>query len=112
VGLARGFLLANASATVVSLWQVDDGSTAALMECMYTHLVQGCSVTQSLRRAMLLLACRPHPLQAEPHDFSATSTSRGADVADGLEEEWTRPMHWAGFLVVGADTYLTTTRPA
>ena len=110
MGLARGFLLANASATVVSLWQVDDGSTAALMECMYTQLVQGCSVAQSLRRSMLRLACRSHPLQAEPHDLSATS--RGADVADELEEEWKRPMHWAGFLVVGADTYLTTTRPA
>jgi hypothetical protein len=28
------------------------------------------------------------------------------DVADGLEEEWKRPMHWAGFLVVGAATRL------
>ena len=26
----------------------------------------------------------------------------GADVADGLREEWKRPMHWAGFLVVQA----------
>ena len=28
------------------------------------------------------------------------------DFADGLEEEWKRPMHWAGFLVVGAATRL------
>jgi hypothetical protein len=28
------------------------------------------------------------------------------DLADGLEEEWKRPMHWAGFLVVGAATRL------
>jgi hypothetical protein len=28
------------------------------------------------------------------------------DVAEGLEEEWKRPMHWAGFLVVGASTRL------
>jgi len=28
------------------------------------------------------------------------------DVAEGLEEEWMRPMHWAGFLVVGAATRL------
>ena len=28
------------------------------------------------------------------------------DAADGLKEEWKRPMHWAGFLVVGAATRL------
>jgi hypothetical protein len=27
-------------------------------------------------------------------------------VADGLQEDWKRPMHWAGFLVVGAATRL------
>ena len=28
------------------------------------------------------------------------------DVADGLDQEWKRPIHWAGFLVVGAATRL------
>jgi CHAT domain-containing protein len=40
MGLARGFLSAGASATVVSLWSVDDGSTALLMEHMYTEMAQ------------------------------------------------------------------------
>jgi len=30
----------------------------------------------------------------------------GRDVADGLQEEWRRPMHWAGFLAMGASTCL------
>ena len=30
----------------------------------------------------------------------------GPDVADGLQEAWRRPMHWAGFLVMGASTCL------
>jgi hypothetical protein len=93
VGIARGFLLANASAAVVSLWSVDDGSTAALMRIKYTHLAEGCTVPQALRLAMLRLARPRDSLIAE-------------DVADGLEEEWKRPMHWAGFLVVGAATRL------
>jgi CHAT domain-containing protein len=61
VGIARGFMLANASATVVSLWSVDDGSTAALMCIKYQHLTQtqGCTVPQALRLAMLRLARRP-----------------------------------------------------
>lgn len=92
VGIARGFLLANASAAVVSLWSVDDSSTAALMRIKYTHLAQGCTVPEALRLAMLRLA-RPRSRHAE-------------DVADGLQEDWKRPMHWAGFLVVGAATRL------
>jgi tetratricopeptide (TPR) repeat protein/CHAT domain-containing protein len=63
VGIARGFLLANASATVVSLWSVADKSTAALMRIKYKHLAQGVSVPQALRLAMLTLARRrPDPL--------------------------------------------------
>ncbi len=30
----------------------------------------------------------------------------GRDVADGLQEAWRRPMHWAGFLAMGASTCL------
>jgi CHAT domain-containing protein/tetratricopeptide (TPR) repeat protein len=96
VGLARGFLLAGAAAAVVSLWSVDDGSTAALMEQMYRHLVLGCTVPQALRFAMLRLARRPAIDQPVSEQ----------DVADGLQEAWKRPMHWAGFLVMGASTRL------
>ena len=88
VGLARGFLLAGAAATVVSLWSIDDGSTAMLMGLMYSHLVQGVTVPQALRLAMLRLA------------------ARSEHVAPGSKPQWARPMHWAGFLVVGASTRL------
>jgi CHAT domain-containing protein len=63
VGIARGFLLANASATVVSLWSVADKSTAALMRIKYKHLAQGVSVPEALRLAMLTLARR----RPDPH---------------------------------------------
>jgi CHAT domain-containing protein len=78
--------LANASAAVVSLWSVDDGSTAALMRFKYAHLAEGRTVPQALRLVMLRLA-------------------RGR-AADGLPEEWKRPFYWAGFVVVGATTRL------
>ena len=81
VGMGRGFQMAGAAATVVSLWSVDDSSTAALMEQTYRHLVDGLTVPQALRLAMLHLA----------HHV-----------------EWKRPMHWAGFLVMGASTRLAS----
>jgi CHAT domain-containing protein len=63
------------------------------MEQMYRHFVEGCTVPQALRLAMLRLARRP-VLESEQ------------DVADWLQEAWKRPMHWAGFLVMGASTRL------
>jgi len=96
VGLARGFFLAGAAAAVVSLWSVDDGSTAALMEQMYQHLVEGFTVPQALRLSMLRLARRPALHQPVSEK----------DVADGLLEAWKRPKHWAGFLVMGTSTRL------
>jgi len=98
VGMCRGFQLAGAAAVVVSLWSVDDGSTAALMQQMYRHLVKGLTVPQALRLAMLHLACRPAPENALE---SVEPSSAG-----GLRVEWKRPMHWAGFLVMGASTRL------
>ena len=84
VGLARGFLLAGAAAAVVSLWSVDDGSTAALMEQMYRHLVEGCTVPQALRLAMLRLARRPAILQPEPHGQETDAADlSGAEAAEG-----------------------------
>jgi hypothetical protein len=81
VGLARGFLLANASAAVVSLWSVDDGSTAALMRNKYKHLVEGRTVPQALRLAMLRLARRPDRL-ALPN---RPSRGRDPEACESLE---------------------------
>jgi CHAT domain-containing protein len=101
VGLARGFLVAGAAATVVSLWSVDDGSTSALMQCTYKHLAAtGCTVPEALRLAMLQLARR-----CPAEDKEAPGPQPQPD-GEELCEEWKRPMHWAGFLVVGASTRL------
>ncbi len=60
VWLACGFLSAGAAATVVSLWSVDVGSTASLMEHMYTQIAQGNTVPQVLSSSMLrLVRCNP-----------------------------------------------------
>jgi CHAT domain-containing protein len=46
--------LAGAAASVVSLWSVDDGRTAALMKQIYQHLVEGCKVPKALRLPLRL----------------------------------------------------------
>jgi CHAT domain-containing protein len=61
IGLSRAFFYAGAPALVVSLWAVNDDSTALLMQHFYQALREGYSVAEALRRAQLHLMARfPH----------------------------------------------------
>ena len=53
IGLSRSLLSAGASSVIVSLWNVQDDSTAALMAEFYTQLRQQPDRAQALRQAML-----------------------------------------------------------
>jgi CHAT domain-containing protein len=77
IALARPFLAAGASATVVSLWPVNDRSSAAFMDAFYSALAQGQEPAAALRsaRAAMLVSDRA---------------------------AWRLPFHWASFVVMGA----------
>jgi CHAT domain-containing protein/tetratricopeptide (TPR) repeat protein len=67
IGLARGFFSAGAPALLVSLWTVDDESTAALMTSFYTRLRAGDRPAAALRHAQCaLLRDHPHPFFWSP----------------------------------------------
>lgn len=72
VGLTRGWLYAGAHSVLVSLWDVNDASTAVFMRRFYEHLGRGTDRAQALRRTM-------------------------RDV----REELPHPYHWAPFVLVG-----------
>jgi CHAT domain-containing protein len=55
LGLSRGLLTAGARAAVVSLWPVNDLSTALLMREFYRHLLGGGSPATALRQAQIYL---------------------------------------------------------
>ncbi|MCI0515730.1 CHAT domain-containing protein, partial [candidate division KSB1 bacterium] len=76
LGLTRAFLYAGANSVLVSLWSVNDYSTASLMTQFYQNLAQGKSKIQALRQAKL--------------NFLTDSnlTLR-------------HPYYWAGFVLVG-----------
>ena len=63
LGLARGFMSAGTPSLLMSLWAVDDASTAQTMELFYSHLRQGLRPAAALRQAQLAV-CR-----AQPHPF-------------------------------------------
>jgi CHAT domain-containing protein len=84
LGLSRGFFYAGASALVVSLWPVDDVSTAMLMGRFYSHLVAGETAASALRLAQLALCT----MQA---------------AGDGQQAQlYTHPFYWASFCLLGA----------
>lgn len=67
LGLARGFFSAGASSLVLSLWQVDDATTARLMSVFYEQLQAGSSPAAALRRAQIqIMQTNPHPFFWSP----------------------------------------------
>jgi CHAT domain-containing protein len=84
MNLARAFLTAGAKSVVASLWDVDDRSTATLMEGFYQHLTKGESIASALRSSQL--------------EFINTYGEKAS------------PYLWAGFEVIGdgARTIVTT----
>jgi CHAT domain-containing protein len=53
IGLSRSFIAAGVPSIVVSLWAVNDSSTAAFMSHFYTNLQTNPNQSQALRQAML-----------------------------------------------------------
>jgi len=67
IGLAHGFFSSGAPSLLVSLWTVDDESTAALMTSFYTRLRAGDRPAAALRHAQCeLLHDHPHPFFWSP----------------------------------------------
>jgi CHAT domain-containing protein len=67
IGLARGFFSAGAASLLVSLWTVDDQTTATLMSSFYRRLRAGDRPAAALRHAQReLLGSHPHPFFWSP----------------------------------------------
>jgi CHAT domain-containing protein len=67
VGLTRGFFQAGTASVVVSLWAVNDASTATLMERFYGFLEQGLGPAAAMRAAQIeLRRIYPHPYYWAP----------------------------------------------
>lgn len=72
IGLARGFFYAGAASLLLSLWLVNDQSTARLMQGFYRRLLAGQNKAAALRAAQL-----------------------------ELKEEYAHPYYWAPFVLLG-----------
>jgi CHAT domain-containing protein len=74
LGLVRGLISAGAASLLLTLWDVDDQSSARFMPLFYRYLLASGSKALALQKAMLEVR------QANPH-----------------------PFYWAPFMLVGRD---------
>ena len=72
LGLTRGLLYAGAQSLLLTLWDVNDRSTAEFMRLFYTRFQNGADKATALRDAIL-----------------------------NLRERYPHPCHWAAFVLVG-----------
>jgi CHAT domain-containing protein len=83
LGLMRAFIYAGAASLVLSLWAVEDQSTAQLMETFYRGLAEGQTKGAALRRAQLRFI-------------------RGKGPGDDtMAKAYAHPYFWAPFFLVG-----------
>jgi CHAT domain-containing protein len=67
MGLTRGLLFAGARSLLLTLWDVNDSSTAEFMKCFYTSLVDDQDPALALQSAMYQVRQRyPHPYYWAP----------------------------------------------
>jgi CHAT domain-containing protein len=86
IGLARGFLIAGSRSVVVSLWKVEDRSTARLMERFYERAFdKGMGKREALSHAR--------------RDLLSRAETRS-------------PFHWAPFILIGDPDPLISSRSA
>jgi CHAT domain-containing protein len=78
MGLMRAFLYAGSRSVIVSLWNVEDESTATLMATLYSHVAKGLPLAEALRRAK-------------------------EDLRKYRDGRFAHPFYWAPFIIFGSD---------
>ncbi|HYX41175.1 MAG TPA: CHAT domain-containing protein, partial [Pyrinomonadaceae bacterium] len=96
-GLRRALVLAGAESQVMSLWQVSDEATRALMVEYYRRLQAGAGRAAALRQVQLqMLRSRGSRVSAPTRGL--TDAINNASAA----HDWHHPFYWASFIQSGA----------
>ena len=110
MSLAKGFFHAGCSASVLSLWALDDCTAADMMEHFYRHLGKSEPVDLSLRNAKLDFLETCHPSQYHPYYWS---TFVHFGLADQVKNK--NPYFWwilGAALLLGGGAYAMRKRAA
>ena len=109
VGLSRCLIAAGVKSVIVSLWSIDDLSTALLMLRFYQLFQENMSAVRSLNNAQRwLMGVEKEMLtdwiEEHRHFLSATlriNLSRRLHLIKNEERPFQAPIYWAGFCAIG-----------
>lgn len=99
--LARSFMYAGVPSMVVSLWQVNDYSTAQLMASFYDYLAEGMTKDKALRQAKLDYLNQNTGLTAHPAFWSPF-----IQLGNNSSIELTRPSNWMWWIGAGVLSFV------
>lgn len=92
MNLARGFIYAGVPGIVMTLWSVEDQSSAEIVEKFYEYLEDGMAKDEALRQAKLDLIDQGDPLRSHPYYWAAYVT-----IGDFSPMKFVKPI-WSNIL--------------
>lgn len=89
MNLARGFIYAGVPGIVMTLWSVEDQSSAEIVENFYKYLDDGMPKDEALRQAKLDLINQGDPLRSHPYYWAAYVTIGDYSPMTFIKPIWT-----------------------
>lgn len=107
ISLARAFQYAGCPAVAMSMWQVDDRTTASLTTAFFHKLAEGLPKDQALQQAKLAYLAEAEPAFAHPFYWAGINLiGDRAPLEKGKSSFWI----WAIVLLLGLGFFLVLTR--
>lgn len=94
MSLARSFRQAGCQSTVMSLWPVNDCSTAAIMKLFYSNLSKGEDKNLALRNAKLSYLESANKMERSPFYWAAFIQSGNVDVLNYSKGFFSKKYFW------------------
>jgi CHAT domain-containing protein len=102
IGLSRAFVYAGSPAVIVSLWPVDDVSTAYIMTKMYQYYSSGYALDESLAFAQRSLYEKNFRLSSVRGVVNVQWNKEIINkINSGSQEMKSNPFFWAPFIIIG-----------
>lgn len=97
ISISRGFFYAGVPSVVMTLWSVEDNSSALLMELFYKHLAEGLAKDEALRQAKLDYLNQSDQLSAYPYYWAGY-----VNIGDNAPLEISRKKYLNYILLISA----------